>query len=181
MSENEILLILGNQLFPLEHIKKTNVNKIFMAEDFGLTTEHKHHKLKILMFLWSMRKYRDNLVKNGYEVYYHSIDDDNFKDIFEDKFLKVIKKENISKIKYFEIEDHFFEKRFNNFVLVNKLNHETINNPMFLTSRLEFKEFLKSQKKLIRMASFYQKIRQKMAILIAVSYTHLTLPTSGVV
>ena len=70
MSENEILLILGNQLFPLEHIKKTNVNKIFMAEDFGLTTEHKHHKLKILMFLWSMRKYRDNLVKNGYEVYY---------------------------------------------------------------------------------------------------------------
>ena len=166
MSENEILLILGNQLFPLENIKKTNVNKIFMAEDFGLTTEHKHHKLKILMFLWSMRKYRDNLVKNGYEVYYHSIDDDNFKDIFEDKFLKVIKKENISKIKYFEIEDHFFEKRFNNFVLVNKLNHETINNPMFLTSRLEFKEFLKSQKKLIRMASFYQKIRQKMSILI---------------
>ncbi len=166
MFENEILLILGNQLFPLEHIKKTNVNKIFMAEDFGLTTEHKHHKLKILMFLWSMRKYRDNLVKNGYEVYYHSIDDDNFKDIFEDKFLKVIKKEDISKIKYFEIEDHFFEKRFNNFVLVNKLNHETINNPMFLTSRLEFKEFLKSQKKLIRMASFYQKIRQKLSILI---------------
>ncbi len=166
MSENEILLILGNQLFPLEHIKKTNANKVFMAEDFGLTTEHKHHKLKILMFLWSMRKYRDNLVKNGYEVYYHSIDDDNFKDIFEDKFLKVIKKENISKIKYFEIEDHFFEKRFNNFVLVNKLNHETINNPMFLTSRLEFKEFLKSQKKLIRMASFYQKIRQKLSILI---------------
>ena len=118
------------------------------------------------MFLWSMRKYRDNLVKIGYEVYYHSIDDDNFKDIFEDKFLKVIKKEDISKIKYFEIEDHFFEKRFNNFVLVNKLNHETINNPMFLTSRLEFKEFLKSQKKLIRMASFYQKIRQKLSILI---------------
>ena len=146
MSKNEILVILGNQLFPIEHIKKTNVNKIFMAEDFGLTTEHKHHKLKILMFLWSMRQYRDDLVKNGYEVYYHSIDDDNFKDIFEDKFLKVIKKEDISKIKYFEIEDHFFEKRFNNLVLVNKLNHETINNPMFLTSRLEFKEFLKSQK-----------------------------------
>ena len=25
MSENEILVILGNQLFPIEHIKKTNV------------------------------------------------------------------------------------------------------------------------------------------------------------
>ena len=54
MSNNEMLLILGNQLFPLQHIEKTNVSKIFMAEDFGLTTNYKHHKLKILMFLWSM-------------------------------------------------------------------------------------------------------------------------------
>ena len=166
MSENEILVILGNQLFPIEHIKKTNVNKIFMAEDFGLTTEHKHHKLKILMFLWSMRQYKDNLVKNGYEVFYHSIEDDNFKDKFEDKVLEVIKKKKITSIKFFEIEDHFFETKFNNFISDNKLDYEIINNPMFLTSRLEFKDFLKSQKKLIRMASFYQKIRQKMSILI---------------
>ena len=69
MSDNEILLILGNQLFPIEYIKKTKVNKVFMAEDFGLTTNHKHHKLKILMFLWSMRQYRDNLIKNGYTVF----------------------------------------------------------------------------------------------------------------
>ena len=166
MSENEILVILGNQLFPIEHIKKTNVNKIFMAEDFGLTTEHKHHKLKILMFLWSMRQYKDNLVKNGYEVIYHSIEDDNFKDKFEDKVLEVIKKKKITSIKFFEIEDHFFETKFNNFISENKLDYEIINNPMFLTSRLEFRDFLKSQKKLIRMASFYQKIRQKMSILI---------------
>ena len=166
MSNNELLLILGNQLFPLEYIKNTNVKKIFMAEDFGLTTEHMHHKLKILMFLWSMRQYRDDLVNNGYEVYYHSIDDDNFKDKFEDKFLKAIKNNNISKVKFFEIEDHFFETKFNNFISLNKLNYEIINSPMFLTSRLEFKEFLKSQKKLIRMASFYQKIRQKMSILV---------------
>ena len=63
MSNKEILLILGNQLFPLEYIEKTKVNKIFMAEDLGLTTNHKHHKLKILMFLWSMRQYKDNLIK----------------------------------------------------------------------------------------------------------------------
>ena len=51
MSSNDILLILGNQLFPLEYLKKTKIKKVFMAEDFGLTTHHKHHKLKILMFL----------------------------------------------------------------------------------------------------------------------------------
>ena len=73
MSTNDILLILGNQLFPLEYLKKTKIKKVFMAEDFGLTTHHKHHKLKILMFLWAMRQYRDELIENGYTVYYFSI------------------------------------------------------------------------------------------------------------
>ena len=63
-----------------------------MAEDFGLTTYHKHHKLKILMFLWAMRQYRDELVENGYTVYYFSIEDKNFKISYEDKLLAAYKK-----------------------------------------------------------------------------------------
>ena len=116
MQTNNLLLILGNQLFPLEYIEKTKVKKIFMAEDFSLTTYQKHHKLKILMFLWSMRQYRDQLVKNGFIVYYNSIDDKNFKDTYENKLLKILKDEKVRTISYFEIEDHFFEDRFNKFV-----------------------------------------------------------------
>ena len=37
---------------------------------------------------------------------------------------------------------------------------------MFLSSRLEFKEFALTQKKIIRMASFYQLMRRKLNILI---------------
>ena len=166
MYDNEILLILGNQLFPIEYIQKTKVKKIFMAEDFGLATSHKHHKLKIFMFLSSMRQYRDNLIKNGYEVYYHSIEEEDFKHRFDEKFLRIIYKYNIKKVKYFEIEDHPFETEFQNIVSKNNLDFEVIQSPMFLTTRFEFNEFIKSQKKLIRMASFYQKIRQKMFILI---------------
>ena len=98
MSNKEILLILRNQLFPLEYIEKTKVNKIFMAEDLGLTTNHKHHKLKILMILWSMRQYKDNLIKNGYTVFYHSIDEESFNEKYEDKLLKVIKDHDIEKL-----------------------------------------------------------------------------------
>ena len=29
MGNNDLLLILGNQLFPIEHIKKTKVKKVF--------------------------------------------------------------------------------------------------------------------------------------------------------
>ena len=166
MYDNEILLILGNQLFPIEYIKKTKVKKIFIAEDFGLATNHKYHKLKIFMFLSSMRQYRDNLIKNGYEVYYHSIEEKDFKHQFDIKFLRIINKYNIKKVKYFEIEDHRFETEFQEIILQNNLDFEVIQSPMFLTTRFEFSEFIKSQKKLIRMASFYQKIRCKMSILI---------------
>ena len=166
MQTNNLLLILGNQLFPLEYIKKTKVKKIFMAEDFSLTTYQKHHKLKILMFLWSMRQYRDQLVKNGFIVYYNSIDDKNFKDTYENKLLKILKDEKIRTISYFEIEDHFFEDRFNKFVSDNNLETKLFQSPMFLNSRSQFVEFAKTQKSLIKMASFYQKMRIKMSILI---------------
>lgn len=166
MQTNNLLLILGNQLFPLEYIKKTKVKKIFMAEDFSLTTYQKHHKLKILMFLWSMRQYRDQLVKNGFIVYYNSIDDKNFKDTYENKLLKILKDEKVRTISYFEIEDHFFEDIFNKFVSDNNLETKLFQSPMFLNSRSQFVEFAKTQKSLIKMASFYQKMRIKMSILI---------------
>ena len=166
MQTNNLLLILGNQLFPLEYIKKTKVKKIFMAEDFSLTTYQKHHKLKILMFLWSMRQYRDQLVKNGFVVYYNSIDNKNFRDTYENKLLKILKDEKVRTISYFEIEDHFFEDRFNKFVSDNNLETKLFQSPMFLNSRSQFVEFAKTQKSLIKMASFYQKMRIKMSILI---------------
>ena len=146
MPDKEILIILGNQLFPIEYIRETKVNKIFMAEDFGLTTNHKHHKLKILMFLWSMRQYRDNLIKNGYTVFYHSIDEGSFHDKYEDKLLKVIKDNNIEKLKYFEIEDNDFEDKILNFINKQNIHKEEIQTPMFLTSKKEFLSSLKNKK-----------------------------------
>ena len=141
MADKEILLILGNQLFPLEHIKKTKVKKIFMAEDFGLTTNHKHHKLKILMFLWSMRQYKDNLIQNGYTVFYHSIDEENFHEKYEDKLLKVIQEHDIEKLKYFEIEDSNFEEKIIKFIYEKHIDYELFQSPMFLTSRNDFFKF----------------------------------------
>ena len=56
MADDNLLIILGNQLFPLEEIKKTGAKKIFMKEDLGLCTDFKHHKLKILFFLGAPKK-----------------------------------------------------------------------------------------------------------------------------
>ena len=66
MADHSLLIILGNQLFPIEEIKRTKIKKVFMKEDLGLCTNYRHHKLKIFFFLSSMRQYRDYLMENGY-------------------------------------------------------------------------------------------------------------------
>ena len=73
MENKTLLVLLGNHLFPIEDIIKVNADKIFMAEDFGLCTYEKHHKLKILMFLTAMREKRDELNKFNLNVDYWDI------------------------------------------------------------------------------------------------------------
>ena len=46
----KLFLILGNQLFHTKYLKDLLII-FFMAEDYGLCTFEKHHKLKILLFL----------------------------------------------------------------------------------------------------------------------------------
>ena len=52
-----VFLILGNQLFPHKHLRKYKDSTIFMCESFDLCTFQKHHKLKLILFLSSMRSY----------------------------------------------------------------------------------------------------------------------------
>ena len=62
MNDRDLLIVLGNQLFPINYIKNTRSKHIFMAEDYDLCTDYKHHKLKILFFFLAMREYRNNLI-----------------------------------------------------------------------------------------------------------------------
>ena len=54
---NKLFIILGNQLFDPFILKEVGCNRVFMAEDFGLCTYEKHHKLKLYLFLTAMREY----------------------------------------------------------------------------------------------------------------------------
>ena len=88
---SDLFIILGNQLFDPKHLSKYKKNKIFMCEDLGLCSYEKHHKLKILQFLSSMRSYRDLLIKKGFSVDYYDCQN-NFEKKYEDKLEKSIKK-----------------------------------------------------------------------------------------
>ena len=145
---HDLLIILGNQLFPIEEIRKTECRRIFMAEDLGICTEHRHHRLKIYMFFSAMRSFRDSLREKGFEVLYRSIEDPDFQSPYLKKIENVISRLKIKKVKYFEIEDHFFESQIENFLASSDCVSEKFESPMFLCSREKFGDFAVDKKKL---------------------------------
>ena len=62
MNNTKLFIILGNQLFnPNLYFKQINQYDFFLCEDYGLCNYVKHHKLKLLHVLSSMRLYKDEL------------------------------------------------------------------------------------------------------------------------
>ena len=159
----KLFLILGNQLFNPKYLKKYSEHIFYMCEDFGLCTFQKHHKLKILLFLSSMRSYRDELKTKNFKIIYNDCQKD-FKISYEKKLEKIIKEKKINEVTFFEIEDFFFAKRIKLFFKKKNIIFNEINSPMFLTSRDEFKKYLKGTKKPF-MANFYKINRSKLDIL----------------
>lgn len=70
---SNLFVIFGNQLFDPKILKEYDCKIVYMAEDYGLCTYEKHHKLKIYLFLCAMREYRDELQLNGIKVHYLKI------------------------------------------------------------------------------------------------------------
>ncbi len=158
-----LFLILGNQLFPHKHLRKYKDSTIFMCESFDLCTFQKHHKLKLILFLSSMRSYADELKKNKFKVNYIDLKKD-FKISYEKKIENYIKKNKFEELISFEIEDKFFEKKIITLCKKNKIKLTFIQSPMFLNSRDEFKDYLTKTKKPF-MANFYKIARAKTDIL----------------
>jgi deoxyribodipyrimidine photolyase-related protein len=159
----KLFIILGNQLFNPQYLSKYKDFMFFMAEDYGLCTYERHHKLKILLFLSSMRSFRDELKSKKFNIIYHDVEK-NFNLSYEKKLEKIIKEKKIKEVNFFEIEDKFFEKKILNTLKKNACKINQIKSPMFLTNRDEFKSYLSKNKRPF-MANFYKIVRSKLDIL----------------
>ncbi|MEO1245364.1 MAG: cryptochrome/photolyase family protein [Pseudomonadota bacterium] len=161
-SAGRLLVVLGNQLFPPQHVDALAPDRIFMAEDLGLCTYVRHHQQKIVLFLAAMRSYRDALVERGFDVHYVELDPDSG-EIYEDKL--AVAAEGAAELVHFEIEDKAMESRIIDFADTCDLDRIEIRSPMFLTSREGFRSYAKGRKQL-RMADFYrnERIRQELLL-----------------
>ncbi len=158
-----LFIILGNQLFNPHYLKNFKDHIFYMAEDYELCTYEKHHKLKILLFLSSMRSYKDELKLKKFKIIYEDAGE-KFRTSYQKKLEKIIKDKKIKQVSFFEIEDKVFEEKI--ILLLKKMNIKInqIATPMFLTTRIEFKEYLSRYKKPF-MANFYKLVREKTNIL----------------
>ncbi len=163
MKNKSLFVILGNQLFnPKKYLKSYLNCDFYMCEDYGLCTFYKHHKLKILHTLSSMRSFKDELLDLGANVHYSSINDKGFKEDYIGKLIKLAKRGKYNKLFFYEIEDKFFEKKVN--ALRSDFEIVYLKSPMFLFSRSDFFNFIKNKKPF--MGSFYKFSRLKNNILI---------------
>ena len=159
-----IHVILGNQLFPVEHLKQLNIKHVFMREDINLCTYEKHHKQKITLYLSAMRSYRDSLKKNKITTEYCDLMTGNSV-AYEEYLEKYLEKIKIKKISIWSIEDKWFEKRLKK-LEKNGISIEIHDTPMFLTKLNEFKEMCTQRKSpKYKMTDFYINQRKKLDIL----------------
>lgn len=169
-SDTRLLLVLGNQLFPASERRGIDARHVFMAEDQGLCTYVRHHKLKIVLFLSAMRSYADDLIKAGFLVHYDRLDDQPVGKTsltYEDKLAAYLDEHpNIDEMVHFEIEDKFFEQRIIEFCDRRGLERTEHKSPMFLTTRLQFTEYLDHAKGKPFMARFYERQRKRLGLLL---------------
>ena len=107
-----------------------------------------------------MRSYAEDLQLNKYKILYKKLEDKDFKDSYEDKLKKIVLSNKIQEVSFFEIEDKKFEKRIISFIKKLNIKINMISSPMFMCSRIDFKEHIELNKNNL-MANFYKYIRKK--------------------
>ncbi len=157
------LLILGNQLFPASYLGDKTL-PVFMCEDMELCTYVKHHQQKIVLFLAAMREFADGLRSQGREVSYHCLEPDSAA-TFTDRLAAFVQQRGLKQLIHFEIEDHFFASRIEDFCRDQNLSQEVLPSPMFMSSRASFTNYLESVKKPF-MADFYRRQRKDFGLLL---------------
>jgi deoxyribodipyrimidine photolyase-related protein len=159
-----MLVILGNQLFPQQHLPPVDSTPIFMAEDIGLCTYEKHHQQKIVLFLAAMRNYADELRAAGYDIHYQEFDEADSRP-FEVKLATEMNILGDVSLQHFEIEDKALETRLIVSSESNGFDRKELASPMFTCTRAEFADFIGDYRH-PRMASFYKWRRKQLEILV---------------
>jgi deoxyribodipyrimidine photolyase-related protein len=159
-----MLVILGNQLFPLQHLPPPSAGPVYMAEALGLCTYERHHQQKIVLFLSAMRAYADELRVAGYEVHYQTLNTTDVRP-YETRLAATMDATNSVGLLHFEVEDKAMEARLIAFAEKHEYAREELLSPMFTCSREAFAGYSAGKTRLL-MGDFYKWQRRRLEVLV---------------
>ncbi len=160
---NRLLILLGDQLFDPALLPPAGDTVIYMAEDYHLCTNVRHHQQKIVLFLASMRAYADELRASGYDVHYRTLDDKG-ETAYEADLAMFIDDHEVRRLACFEIEDRPAEAMVAALADSRGLELDVLPSPAFTCSRDQFEDYA-SRRKRLHMADFYKEQRRRLGIL----------------
>ena len=160
-----LALIHGNCLFPDHDMLVQDDNTLlFMAEDYGLCSQFKYHKHKLVLILSAMRSHRDKLAAK-HNIEYMELSKSNKDLSYEEKLLDICEKYSIKEIICYEIENHSFRDRMEKFSSDQEIKLNQVDSPGFLTTKAEFENYRDGYDRLF-MNDFYIWQRKRLEILI---------------
>jgi len=159
-----LLVILGDQLFDPSLLPPKRGTSVYLAEDYALCTNVKHHQQKIVLFFSAMREYADELREAGYEVYYRTLEDKG-KTAYEDDLKATIRETGVKTLRCFEINDKPAEAMIEAVADQAGVDLDVLPTPAFLCSLDDFKDYASRRKRLF-MADFYKERRVEHDILV---------------
>ncbi len=155
-------LVLGDQL-NLQHswFSKVDSNVIYIMAEMRQETDYvKHHIQKVVGFFLSMRNFADTLRRNGHEVIYLKINDDENPQDLDKIIQKYIATLKVEKFEY-QLPDEFrLDEQLSTITQTLPIPTEIFDTEHFYTTRYELKNFFQGKKQLI-MESFYRMMRKK--------------------
>lgn len=159
-----LFLVLPGQCFPVRFVNPWLQCDFLLSEWAPNLIDDRHHQLKLVMLIRSLRSYADELRKVGAKVIYHSLEDERF-GTFSDQVRHAAKNASFSELLHFEIEDRACAAVVSDLAKSMGLNQKALSSPMFLCSRDRFADYLQQESR-PRMASFYRQQRRDLGLLL---------------
>ena len=168
MTYQSALLVLGNQLFPIEEVNAAQVDCVIMIEDQFLCRHFAYHQQKLVLVLAAMRAYAQSLRQAGVDVLYQPLDVEQQTakaDQFTTALRHVLIQHEVTELVCFEVEGKAMQGNLVRLAQSMDLAHRVLPSPMFLCGRAEFAGFLNGRAK-PQMAPFYKFQRSRLQILV---------------
>jgi len=140
---------------------------ILIVECHQECTRVKHHKKKLVFLIASMRKFKDELTKKGFNVIYHRLKLNDTETNWEDILTKEINKRKVKELHLTEPSEYHLITMLNRVKKTTKVELVMHKDSRFLQSREEFNTWIgeKTNNQII-MESFYRVMRRKTGFLI---------------